>query len=191
MNPFPKTATPVKVPKMSGMGACWCGRRGMPRAWIDQMYADYLSGLSLSQVAVKYDRTRQSLFDIFKRRGLKLRARNFKPVVEYKGRKYTEQKTCGRHRYLRDTIQRTKIKYLHHVIWTEHHGPIPAGFKVCFKDGNHRNVAIDNLELLSNSEQVRKHSAGHNQFTRSAPVALRLLLKNFNRNQKLPLIHET
>ena len=181
---FPKTATSVKIPKMSGLGACWCGRRGMPREWIMAMYAEYQSGLSLSQVAARHGRTRQSIHDIFKRRGLKLRARNFQPVVEYQGRRYTCQKTGGRHRYLRDTKagrgkDAKRTVYLHHVIWMEHNGPIPPGHKVAFKDGNHLNCAIENLELLTNSQQVRKYaSKGQNQFTVVAKQKLAMMLGN-------------
>lgn len=178
MNPFPKTATTVKIPKMSGMGACWCGRRGMPREWIMTMYADYQAGLSLEQVAEKYGRTRQSIFDIFKRRGLALRARKFLPPVLVDGRKFTEQKTCGKHRYLRNTVRRDKVVYLHHLVWEKAHGPIPPGHKVAFKDGNHRNCALDNLELLTNSDQVRKYaSKGQNQFTKVAKARLASLLQ--------------
>jgi hypothetical protein len=176
---FPKTATPVK--SMRGMGGCYVGRRGMPMAWIETMYADYQAGLSLAQVAKKYGRTRQSIFDIFKRRGLKLRERNFQPVIEYKGRRYTCQKTGGRHRYLRDTragrtgANRQTI-YLHHVVWQEHFGPVPAGHKVVFKDGNHLNCDIANLELLTNSEQVKRHATGANQFSIVASARLTALL---------------
>ncbi len=183
MSAFPKTATCVpaadrKIPKMSGLGACWCGRRGMPREWIDLMYADYQSGLSLAEVAAKYDRTRQALFDIFKRRGLKLRAKNFQPVIEYKGRRFTSQKVCGRHKYLRDTIHRQPPYYLHHIIWIEHNGPIPRGHKVVFKDGNHLNCDISNLELLTNSDQVKRHATGANQFTKVAKQKLGLMLSS-------------
>ena len=179
---YPKTATssPVadrQVKSMRGMGGCFVGRRGMPREWIATMYADYQVGLSLAAVAVKYGRTRQSLFDIFKRRGLKLRARNFQPVIEYKGRKYTSQKVCRRHKYLRDTIHRKPPYYLHHIIWIEHHGPIPPGHKVVFKDGNHLNWDVSNLELLTNSDQVKRHATGANQFTKVAPARLAALLQ--------------
>ena len=171
---FPKTAT--CVPSMRGMGASFAGRKGMPREWLMMMYADYQAGLSLAEVGAKHGRTRQSVFDIFKRRGLQLRARQFKPAVIYRGVKYTEQKTCGRHRYLRATVRKGVNLYLHHVIWCEHNGPIPAGYKVCFKDGNHRNVDINNLELLSNSEQVRKHATGANGATVVARDRLKQLL---------------
>lgn len=180
MNTIAKMGT--CVPKMAGMGGCYCGRRGLPAAAIAQMYADYLRLGSLSKVADLHGRTRQAMFDIFKRRGLKLNSRNFLPAIDYQGRKYTSQKTCGRHRYLRDTVSRTKMMYLHHVVWVENNGPIPPGHKVAFKDGNHLNIDIDNLELLTNSEQVRKYaSKGQNQFTKQAPARLAALLQGTGR----------
>ena len=190
---FPHTAPGSKIPSMRGMGACYCGRRGMPLEWVMAMYADYQAGLSLSQVGAKYGRTRQNMHDIFKARGLKLRARNFQPVVEYWGRKFTAQKTAGRHRYLRDTkAGRGKADkrtvYLHHLIWEEHNGPIPAGHKVAFKDGDHLNCAIENLELLSNSEQVRKYACkGQNQFTVVAKQKLGLMLANHQTGKRSTL----
>jgi hypothetical protein len=72
--------------------------------------------------------------------------------------------------------RRGGTNYLHHVIWEEHNGPVPPGYKVCFIDGNHLNCSIDNLELLSNSEQPRKHTTGANQFTVTAKTRLNLLL---------------
>jgi hypothetical protein len=148
---------------------------------VDAMYADYAGGMSLEQVGDKWKRTRQSVYDTFKRRWLQLRAKEFLPAIEYKGRRYTAQLTgSGRsrwHRYLRDTVRRRgRPMYLHHVIWTEHNGPIPPGYKVCFKDGNHLNCAIENLELLTNSEQVSKYATGANQFTSTAKARLDLLL---------------
>ena len=153
--------------------------------FIRKWYRDYCSGLSLEQVGDKYHRTRQTIFDVFKRRGFKLRARTFLEAVVYKGRKYTRQKVCGKHRYLRCTTGRgkdahlNKKAYLHHVVWQEHNGPIPRGYKVCFKDGNHLNYAVENLELLSNSDQPRKHATGANQFTKTAKTRLDLLMGNF------------
>jgi hypothetical protein len=157
---------------------------------IGQMYRDYCSGLSLAKVGDRYGRTRQTVFQLFQVRGLKLRAKKFLPAIEYKGRKFTSQKICGKHRYLRCTVGRgkgahaRKEAYLHHVIWQEHRGPIPPGHKVCFKDGNHFNCAIENLELLSNSEQPRKHATGANQFTLSAKSRLGLLMRNFESGER-------
>lgn len=179
MNPqFPKMGT--AVPKLSGQGGCYCGRRGLPREWVMQMYADYLRLGSLEKAGALHGRTRQNMFGIFQTHGLKLNAKKFLPVLEYKGRKYTEQKTCGRHRYLRDTVRGRngdRTIYLHHVIWMEHHGAIPKGHKVVFRDGNHRNCAIENLELLTNSEQVKRHATGANGATKLAKQRLAMMLQ--------------
>lgn len=37
----------------------------------------------------------------------------------------------------------------HHIIWEEHNGKIPAGYRVIFGDGNKLNCSIDNLILVS------------------------------------------
>lgn len=170
----------IPFPKLGGKGR---GYR-LPRSWVRTMYRDYQRLGSLEKVVgLVHNRTRQNMFGIFQTAGLKLRPRVFLEAVVYKGRKYTCQKVCGRHRYLRDTIRgrgrkglRTKTVYLHHVIWEEHNGPIPAGHKVVFKDGNHLNWDISNLILLSNSDQVRRGATGANQFTKSAGERLARLL---------------
>lgn len=180
--PIPKTGT--CIPKLTGMGGSCFGRKGMPLAWVKQMYADYLRVGSLEKAGALHNRTRQSMFGLFKTHGFKLNAKKFLTAVMYKGRKYTCQKVYGRHRYLRDTIGRTKIKYLHHVVWIEHNGPIPRGHKVVFKDGNHLNWKIGNLELLTNSAQVSRHATGHNQFTRIAKAKLNLLIGNFQSGRR-------
>lgn len=41
---------------------------------------------------------------------------------------------------------------LHRAVWEEHNGPIPEGYVVCFRDGNHENCNIDNLILVSRAE---------------------------------------
>lgn len=153
------------------------------RITVGRMYWEYISGLSLEDVGDKFGRSRQCVFDMFRVRGLRLRSKQLLPVVEYKGRKYTCSFSRGRHRYLRDTIsgrgKKGRTVYLHHVIWEEHNGPVPSGYKVCFIDGNHLNCAIENLELLTQSEQSRKHATGENQFTRSARGRLQTLMRNF------------
>lgn len=167
------------------MGGSYCGRKGMPREWIDQMYSDYQSGLSLSEVGDKYGRTRQSIHDIFKRRGLKLRSRNFKKQITYRGRKYTMSKGD----YYRDTIFRSgkysEETFLHRRIWTDLHGPIPPGYTVCFRDGNRHNFKPCNLILLSHDEQQQlRGSRGQNQHTKVAPARLKALLHTL-RSRKL------
>lgn len=49
-------------------------------------------------------------------------------------------------------------KGIHILLWEEHFGPIPAGHCVCFKDNNKQNVVIDNLELITRAERMRRNS---------------------------------
>jgi hypothetical protein len=158
------------------------GRGGLPRHYVLVMYCAYVSGLSLEQVAGKYGRTRQCVFDVFKGRGLRLRRKEFLPAVVYKGRKYTAQLRSRdrRYTYLRATVGRSKIRYLHRVVWEERHGPVPPGHKVCFRDGDYLNCAPKNLFLLTNDQQQQwRGRKGANQFTTTAASRLKLLVGNF------------
>lgn len=47
---------------------------------------------------------------------------------------------------------------VHHRVWEQHHGPVPAGHKVIFKDGDRANCAIENLELITHAEMMRRNS---------------------------------
>lgn len=40
-------------------------------------------------------------------------------------------------------------EYLHRKIWTDHHGEIPDGYAVVFKDADPLNCDISNLEMIS------------------------------------------
>jgi hypothetical protein len=41
-----------------------------------------------------------------------------------------------------------KWKFKHRLVWEQHHGPIPRGMVVSFKDGDKTNCAVGNLELI-------------------------------------------
>lgn len=43
---------------------------------------------------------------------------------------------------------------VHIVLWEEHLGPLPAGFCICFKNGNKQDIRIDNLKLMSRGERM-------------------------------------
>lgn len=49
-------------------------------------------------------------------------------------------------------------QFVHRIVWEEHNGPIPAGHNVIFKDGNYRNFDIDNLELISRADWMKRHT---------------------------------
>lgn len=43
------------------------------------------------------------------------------------------------------------------LIWEQHNGPIPKGYNIQFKDGNPQNLSIDNLYIISRSDQLKKN----------------------------------
>jgi hypothetical protein len=47
---------------------------------------------------------------------------------------------------------------MHWREWEKHHGPIPTGHKVVFRDGNRAHCEINNLELITDAEMMRRNS---------------------------------
>lgn len=51
-------------------------------------------------------------------------------------------------------------EFLHRAVWVEHHGEIPDGMMVSFRDSDPLNCDIDNLMLISKSENARLNRRG-------------------------------
>lgn len=49
-------------------------------------------------------------------------------------------------------------KLKHRLVWEQHHGHIPEGMIVVFKDGNRQNCDINNLELISKKENMARNT---------------------------------
>jgi hypothetical protein len=49
-------------------------------------------------------------------------------------------------------------KAIHAIVWEQHNGAIPAAHVVIFKDGNRDNITIENLELVTRGELMRRNS---------------------------------
>jgi hypothetical protein len=47
-------------------------------------------------------------------------------------------------------------EFVHRRVWEAAHGPISKGHRIWWKDGNHENCAIENLELLSDREHMAR-----------------------------------
>lgn len=129
-------------------------------------YEWYLSGLSLEQVAKKMSITRQSVFKAFKRRGLCLRGPDFRPVQEYRGKKFSLRNNGY---YALTSSSRV---YLHRYVWETEVGPIPPGFDIHHKDENRANNEITNLECISKSAHTKKHGFKNNQYTKKRQAGL-------------------
>jgi hypothetical protein len=70
----------------------------------------------------------------------------------YKGRKYSITPKG----YLRNN----PMGLLHRVIWEEHYGAIPEGKFIDHINGNKTDNRLENLQLLTNTENVQRSSRG-------------------------------
>jgi hypothetical protein len=46
----------------------------------------------------------------------------------------------------------------HHLIWAKVHGPIPRGHALKFRDGDRMNTRLDNLQLITRRELMRRNT---------------------------------
>ena len=51
--------------------------------------------------------------------------------------------------------------FLHRELWEQHHGPIPRGHAVVFRNGDKRDLRIENLELLTRRALMQRNTV-HN-----------------------------
>lgn len=49
-------------------------------------------------------------------------------------------------------------EFVHKRVWEDAHGPIPKGYRIWWKDGNHANCALENLELVSEKDSMLRKS---------------------------------
>ena len=55
--------------------------------------------------------------------------------------------------------QRQRIwRGVHLIVWEEANGPIPSDCAVCFKNGDKRDIRLDNLELVKRSELMQRNT---------------------------------
>jgi hypothetical protein len=150
----------VRLTLSSVHGTLWViGDTHMPQPrkneQADRMYALYQEGYSLAQVALAWGVSRQSVYDVFKRRGYRLRMRRFLPTIEYQGNKYAPDPDG----YYRKT--KGDRAWLHHVVWTENNGPIPPDHDIHHKDFDKTNNHPSNLVCLTPSEHAQVHQVYH------------------------------
>lgn len=50
----------------------------------------------------------------------------------------------------------TNWMFVHRMVWESAHGPIPPGHRIWWKDANHNNCALENLELLADQEHMAR-----------------------------------
>lgn len=91
----------------------------------------------------------------FKKGGMSGRAAAlFQPIGSERFSKdgYLERKVTN------EGIGSQRWRGVHLLVWEAANGPLPAGHAVIFKDGNKQHIALENLELVSRAELMRRNS---------------------------------
>lgn len=82
-------------------------------------------------------------------------------------------------------LAKAEWKELHRHLWEKENGEIPEGFNVVFKDGNRKNCVLDNLELISNEELMRRNTfLKYPEDIREIIKAKRVLTRIINQHEK-------
>lgn len=55
-------------------------------------------------------------------------------------------------------MSRRNWEFLHVALWRKHRGAIPSGHAVVFKNGDKTDIRLDNLELITRAELMRRNS---------------------------------
>jgi hypothetical protein len=65
------------------------------------------------------------------------------------------------HRSYRDgyLVEKTDkgFEFVHKLLWKQHHGEIPKGLFVVFRDRDRTNLTIENLEVINRKEHMRRN----------------------------------
>ena len=79
-------------------------------------------------------------------------------------------------------------KQKHLLVWEEANGPIPEGYMITFKDGDHTNYNLDNLALITLAENIELTRKGlrtkDKELTETGILIARLNCKTRKRRQK-------
>lgn len=77
-------------------------------------------------------------------------------------------------------------KAVHVMVWEEENGPVPRGHVVVFKDGNRERIALENLELVTRRELMRRNSV-HSRYPKEIARAIQLrgaLMRQINKRER-------
>lgn len=72
-------------------------------------------------------------------------------VIDAEG--YLKRKVSDR----KDIPARRNWKYVHQIVWEQHHGEIPEKHIVVFKNGDRTDIRIENLDCISMAENANRN----------------------------------
>lgn len=88
----------------------------------------------------------------------KTKATRFKKGDKPHNTKYNGYERISVYGYTEVRVSERKFVQKHRLIWEQHHGQIPAGTNIQFRDGNRQNCAIENLYAITRADQIRENS---------------------------------
>lgn len=97
-----------------------------------------------------------------------------------KGHIPKNHKPVGYERITRDgyievkTAEPNVFELKHRLVWTEHKGEIPPGYNIQFRDGNKRNVCIENLYMISRSQQLKTENSMYARYPEDVQYLIKL-----------------
>lgn len=50
-------------------------------------------------------------------------------------------------------------RFVHVLLWEAHHGPVPQGSMLVFRDGNPEHITLDNLKSITHAQNLARQSA--------------------------------
>lgn len=101
-----------------------------------------------------------------------------KATMFKKGHIPANHKPVGYERLTRDGYLEIKVsepnKFVlkHRLVWEQVNGAIPRGYNIQFRDGNRQNIAIENLYLISRSEQMKKENSMFARYPKEIQLAI-------------------
>lgn len=98
---------------------------------------------------------------------------------EFNGKRYWRDKSTG---YYRNA--RVKPHSLHRQVWIHHYGNIPAGLVIDHIDRDKNNNQIDNLRLVSHSDNAKNISAEELERRREWAKQIRPLTKKWHQSEE-------
>ena len=102
------------------------------------------------------------------------------PTMFKKGHRPINHREVGSERINVDGYIEVKVaepnrwKVKHRVIWEQHNGAIPRGFNVQFKNHNPLDCRIENLYLISRSEQMAKENSFYAKYPKELQEIIHL-----------------
>ena len=72
------------------------------------------------------------------------------------------------------TAEPNVFELKHRLVWIEYNGEIPPGYNIQFKDGNKQNICIENLYMISRSEQMKTQNSMYARYPEDVQYLIKL-----------------